>query len=377
MDSGSYIDRLGIVPYINAHDTVTLYGASRMAGNTRAAMNEVSGIFVDLLELQRLMGAQIAALTHNEAAYIAGGAAAALQICAAVCMARGDSYIYSRLPGGGNFPNEFVVIHGQHICYDKAIEAAGGVLRFAGDADGAGREELDRAVSEKTAAFFYCPVLAFERASPFLEEVIEIAHNHKLPVIVDAAAQLPPAENLWKFTDQGADMVIFSGGKTLCGPQTSGLILGRRQYIEDCIRFGSPAHGVCRSAKASREDMVGLRVAVENFMTQDFEKLGNRYSVMVDKMVDAMGAIHGLRPFRVEHGSVGQSYPRAFAEVLPPCSSEELKRLMKERRVFIGSDPKKNYIILSPQNLNDEECEQALAVLMECCVAMEHAGTEE
>jgi L-seryl-tRNA(Ser) seleniumtransferase len=377
MKAGSYIERLGIVPYINAHDTVTLYGASRMAENTRAAMNEVSEIFVDLLELQRLMGAQIAALTHNEAAYIAGGAAAALQICAAVCMARGDSYIYSRLPSGGAFPNEFIVIHGQHICYDKAIEAAGGVLRFAGDADGAGFEELDRAVSEKTAAFFYCPIPAFQRASPLLEEVTVIARHHKLPVIVDAAAQLPPVENLWKFTGQGADMVIFSGGKTLRGPQTSGLILGGKQYIEDCIRFGSPAHGVCRSAKASREDMVGLRVAVENFMYMDAEKTLARYSLMVDKMVGAMSVIPGLRPFRVEQGSVGQSYPRAFAEVPPPHSSEELKRLMKERRVFIGSDPKKNHIMLSPQNLDDKECEKALAALEECWAAMKRAGAEK
>ena len=89
------------------------------------------------------------------------------------------------------------------------------------------------------------------------------------PVVVDAAAQLPPVENLQRFTRMGADMVIFSGGKTLKGPQDSGLIVGKSSYLEDCLRFGAPAHGVCRGCKTSREAVAGLCAAVEAYVKKD------------------------------------------------------------------------------------------------------------
>lgn len=360
-----YLKEYGIRPYINAHDTITLYGASRLADNTKEAMDQISRCFVDIPELQRILGDRIAGITHNEAAYIANCAAGALQLCAAVCMARGDDYAYKCLPDAGGGPDEIIVLHAQHNCYDKSLEAAGARLRIVGDADEVLAYDLMGSITDRTAAVLYCPASIYERGSLPLAEVAAIAHERGVPVIVDAAAQLPPVENLWRFTEQGGDMVIFSGGKTLCGPQTSGLIVGKARYIEDCRRFGAPMHGICRSAKASRESMIGLCVAVENYMALDHAENKKRLSDMTERMIDAMRDCPLYRPYRVEHGSVGQDYPRAFAQIAPPHTPATVMAAMGERGIFIGEDRLADAIYLSPLNLTEAECEAVCGALRE------------
>ncbi len=364
-----YLKEYGITPYINAHDTITLYGASRMAQNTKEAMDQISRCFVDIAELQCVLGDRIAAVTHNEAAYIANCAAGAVQLCAAVCLAGGNDYAYKCLPDTQGRPNEIVVFHCQHNCYDKALEAAGACLRMVGDADETLAFDLCAAITEKTAAVFYCPASIYARVSLPLEQVAAIAHSKNVPVIVDAAAQLPPVENLWRFVQQGGDMVVFSGGKTLCGPQTSGLIVGRMRYIQECRRFGSPAHGVCRSAKASRESMIGLCLAIENYMERDHVAEKAALSCRVDMLLEAMRGCSLYAPYRMEHGSVGQDYPRAFARIALPHTPEEVVKLMRGRGIFIGMDIPANAIYLSPLNLTDTECKIVCGEL--CAVAKE------
>ncbi|MFR2849161.1 MAG: hypothetical protein ACLTC4_19515 [Hungatella hathewayi] len=129
-----YLEKYGIKSYINAHDTITLYGASRMAGNTKEAMNQISQCFVDIQDLQIRLGKHIAEVTHNEAAYLANGAAGAVQLCAAVCMADRSDYNYMHLPIRRS-ETGVLVFSCQHNCYDKAIEATGGSIRCIGDAD--------------------------------------------------------------------------------------------------------------------------------------------------------------------------------------------------------------------------------------------------
>ena len=130
----------------------------------------------------------------------------------------------------------------QRNMYDRGCSAVGAKMRYIGTADTAPTvEELEAAITPATAAVFY--VIFFGRdASLPLETMVEVAHRHGVPVIVDAAAQNPPAENLWKFTGMGADLVIFSGGKTMRGPQDSGLIVGKKEWIDRCRHWGPP-HG--------------------------------------------------------------------------------------------------------------------------------------
>ena len=154
----------------------------------------------------------------------------------------------------------------------------------------------------------------------------------------------------------GADMVIFSGGKTLCGPQDSGLILGKREYIQNCRKFGSPAHGICRSCKTSREAMAGLYMAVKQYCSLDHEKNKeemNRRNITIQNKIKGKDSV--LRTRIVPKGPVGQDYPRLFCELKQKGKAEETAVKMKENGIFIGSIPQENTIYISPLNLTDEE----------------------
>ncbi len=366
-----YLEKYGIKPYINAHDTITLYGASRMAENTKEAMNQISRCFVDIQDLQIRLGKHIAEVTHNEAAYLANGAAGAVQLCAAVCMVNGSSYHYMHLPDTTGLKQEFLVFSCQHNCYDKAIEAAGGTIRCIGDADETLAFDLEGAINERTAAVVYFPSVKYKWGSLSLEETVEIAHQNGVPVIVDAAAQLPPIENLWKFTGAGADLVVFSGGKTLCGPQTSGLIVGKEAMIRDCIRFGSPMHGICRGSKTSRESMIGLCVAIDNYMEADQEAMTRSQNRIVDRLVEAMEKLEAFQPFIVHEGPVGQTYRRAFGQMACVADVEFVAAKMRERGIYIGTDHRYPAIYFSPLNLTQEECGEVIRRLNEVGELME------
>lgn len=353
-----FFKECGIKPFINAHDTYTVYGGSRMAENTLEAMKEISRHFVDMEQLQRKLGASIAKMTKNEGAYITNGAAGGLLLAACICMAEGSRYKYTRLPRAKGMKNEIIVMRAQRNAYDAAIWASGAVKIEIGDADETLEYELEGSINENTAAVFYFLSSLYERGSMELSRVIEIAHRHSVPVVVDAAAQLPPFENLWKITEGGADLVIFSGGKTLCGPQDSGLMVGRRELIEDCIRFGAPAHGVCRSSKTSRESMAGLYMAVKNYMEADHTQ-DNKDFMKRNKIVAAYTADCSLvlRTQIVSKGPVGQTYPRLFLWLKAEADGERVVKEMYERGIYIGFDKSRHALYISPLNLTEEEAD--------------------
>lgn len=359
------LEETGIRSYMNAHDTYTVYGGSRMGIDALEAMKEISEIFVDMYEVQRILGKKIAALTKNEGAYITNGAAGGLMLAAAVCMAKGSMYRYRKFPDTGNGPDEAILLHCQHNAYDKAIESSGARIIEIGDSDETREYELEEAIGDKTAAVFYFVSSLYERASMPLEKVIKIAHGKEIPVVVDAAAQLPPVENFWKFTEMGADLVIFSGGKTLCGPQDSGVILGRRDLIEDCIRFGAPSHGICRSCKASKEAMAGLYAAIKAYVEKDQEKEYQRLYSMAIQVKTELDGVCGIKATIREKGPVGQSYPRTFLALPFHISAEKLKESMRKRHIYIGLE-QGNAIYISPLNLKQHELETVIETLKNC-----------
>ena len=350
-------EKLGIRRFINAHDTYTVYGGSRMAGETLDAMRAISEHFVDFDELQRAAGDYIARLTHNEGAFITNGAAGAIQLAAAVCMCKGSAYRYMCLPKcSADMSRDFVVMRGQHNAYDKAIEGAGGRMLEIGDADETLECELEGVLERGVAAVFYFASSLYARASLPLETVIEFAHRYNTPVIVDAAAQLPPKENLWKFTQMGADLVIFSGGKTLCGPQDSGLILGKKALIDDCRRFGAPAHGICRSSKTSRESIAGLVTALEHYLTLDADQEYARLEALNKRIAEKLQKTGRCRTRIVPYGPVGQTYPRLFIDLEQGVNAQTLERQMREAAIYIGRQGE-SVIYISPLNLTTEEAD--------------------
>lgn len=351
-----FFEEHGLTPFINAHDTYTVYGGSRMAENTLEAMRQISRHFVDMEQLQRRLGEEIAQMTKNEGAYITNGAAGALQLAASVCMARGSMYHYRQLPDTSGMKDEIIVLRAQRNAYDEAIWSTGAVRVEIGDADETLEYELEGSICENTAAVFYFLSSLYERGSMELSKVIEIAHRHQIPVVVDAAAQLPPVENLWEITEKGADLVIFSGGKTLCGPADSGLIVGKKALIEDCIRFGAPAHGICRTSKTSRESMAGLYMALKNYLELDQKKnteiLRHKNEIVAGYMNDVPGI---LKMEMVEKGPVGQTYPRLFLYLEKPETGDRIVQKMYEHGIYIGHEKSCGAIYISPLNLTEEE----------------------
>ena len=288
---------LGVRTLINAKGPATRLSGGVMRAEVAAAMVEASQACVDIAELQAAASRVIAEATGAEAGYVASGASACLLIGAAACMTGLDPGRMARLPDSGGMRNECVMVRSQRNFYDHAIRAAGMKIVEVGLPDryaGAGVRdaeawEIEDAMSERTAAVFY---VADSQSRPPLPEVTAVAHARGIPVIVDAAAQLPPQENLKRFIAEGADLVAFSGGKALGGPQASGILAGKRELVMaaalqhldldvywdmwepppsliDKQRLkGAPPHGIGRSCQAGKEEIAGLLTALRLFIAE-------------------------------------------------------------------------------------------------------------
>ena len=303
--------RLGIGTVINGNATLTRLGGSIMPPEVVAAMADASKHFVDIIELQKRVGEEIAKLTHNEAAYVSCGAAAALTLSTAACITGLDTTKREKLPHLDNSMKREVIVHRHgRVGYDFAVQQVG--VRFAeiGDENGTTPGELENAITEKTAAIFYFANPSREHLWVPYEQAIAIAKKHNVPLIIDAAAQLPPPENLWRFTQMGADLALFSGGKGLHGPQSSGLIVGTKSLI-DAIAFNGPPHPfIGRGMKVGKEEMVGLLAAVEWYLNQDHKQLQQSYEDQVTYYAEIFKDIQGVTVHRSFPSEAGQPMPR-------------------------------------------------------------------
>jgi len=290
-------ERLGVKRRINAAGTLTRLGGRPMEEPVLDAMREASRSSVDIGELQASAGRTIARATGAEAGLVTSGAAAGLTLAAAACIAGFDAAKMSRLPDTRGMRNEILIPRTHRNAYDHALRAAGAVLIDIGHNDrgtGAGLRgletwEIDAAITPATVAFAFT---ATPSTTADLPKIVEAARTRGLKVIVDAAAQLPPATNLRAFIGAGADLVVFSGGKAIGGPQASGILAGKRDLIASALlqqldldvdpaRWIAPEivdrdrvpwpphHGIGRAFKVGKEEIVGLIVALERFVARD------------------------------------------------------------------------------------------------------------
>ena len=308
---GSIYKRLGIRTVINGNATLTRLGGSIMPPEVVAAMLDASKHFVDIIDLQKRVGEEIAKRTRNEAAYVSCGAAAGLTLSTAACITGLDATKREKLPHlDASMKSEVIVHRHGRVGYDFAVRQVGVTFVEIGDANGTTPDELERAITEKTAAIFYFANPTREHLWVPYEKAIAIAKRHDVPLIVDAAAQLPPPENLWRFTEMGADVALFSGGKGLCGPQSSGLILGKKSLIE-AIAFNGPPHPfIGRGMKVGKEEMVGLLAAVEWYLDQDHEALQQAYEDQVTYYAEVFADVQGVTVHRSYPSEAGQPMPR-------------------------------------------------------------------
>jgi D-glucosaminate-6-phosphate ammonia-lyase len=304
---------LGLTPIINAKGPSTRVSGGLLSPAVAAAMAEAASLCVDMADLQAAASAVIARHTGAEAGIVTSGAAAGLLLGAAACLARLDPARMARLPDATGMPHEIIVVRSQRNAYDHAVRAAGARLVEVGLPDrysGAGIRdaelwEIAAAITPATAAILY---VLTPRSQPSLAEVVELAHQHRLPVLVDAAAQLPPVANLRALPATGADLIAFSGGKAINGPQGSGILCGRRDLIMSAILQnldldldwpswnppptlidkqrlpGLPTHGIGRSAKIGKETIVGLLTALELFAAESDASRAARHQQTLDQL---------------------------------------------------------------------------------------------
>ena len=258
------IQELGIRSFINAAGTFTALTGSLMRPEAVAAMQVASRKFVKLEDLHDAVGQRIAELLHCPAALVTAGCASAMALATAACVAGKDPERIRRLPDTTGMKNEVLVQRTHRVNYDHAIRNAGVKLIEVST-----REQLESAINERTAMMFFLNA-SDPRGKIHHEEFVAIGKAHKIPTLIDAAADIPPAENLWRFTKLGFDLVAFSGGKGLRGPQSSGLLLGRKDLIEAARLNNSPnGDTLCRTNKVNKEEIIGMLVALETYLKED------------------------------------------------------------------------------------------------------------
>jgi D-glucosaminate-6-phosphate ammonia-lyase len=304
--------RLGVRHVINADATLTRLGGSLMPEEVLDAMREAAGSFVDMHELQRVVGERIAAITRNEAAFVTTGAAAAIVLATLAGMTKGDLPTIARLIEKGEAPRDEVVVQRAHrIPYDPAIRLAGARIVDIGNRLQTFPWELEGAISERTAMVLHVAGDHLASGALPLAETVRIAHGKGVPVVVDAAAQLPPTENLWRFTREwGADLALFSGGKELRGPQASGLLVGSEAMIAAVAINGSPHQRLARPMKAGKEEMIGLLTAIERYVAIDWRERVAHSEVTVQRWVEQLNRCPGFTAQRIFPNEAGQPTPR-------------------------------------------------------------------
>jgi L-seryl-tRNA(Ser) seleniumtransferase len=361
----SIYDDIGARTIVNAKGPSTRVSGGLLAPEVTAAMREAAEYCVDMAELQAAASGVIAEVTGAEAGIVTSGAAAGLLLGTAACVAGLDPGKMARLPDTTGMKGQVVMVRSQRNFYDHAVRTTGVRIVEVGLPDrvaGAGVRdaepwEIAEAITESTAAVVY---VAGGNARPPLEDVVRVAHTRDVPLIVDAAAQLPPASNLRRFIGAGADLVAFSGGKAIGGPQGSGILCGRRDLVMSAVLQqldldisweqwtppeslidkhrlpGLPPHGVGRTCKVGKETIVGLLVALRRFVAGSDQARRAQWLAVAQRMVSATGPLrHGTVSLR--DGSVPKM--AVAVEAGFAMSGSELCLALQNGRPSIHIDP--------------------------------------
>lgn len=395
-------DHFGVPPVINAAGFATRLGGALSSEPVRAAMAEAAGFSVDMTTLHAAASRVIAQVTGSEAGLVTSGATAGLQLASAACLARLRVDVMDRLPDTSEIPHEIVMFRTHRTGYDHGLRAAGAAIRDVGyntRGMGAGgrtveRWEVERAIGPQTVALAATatPTNAHE-----VEMLGDLAARARLPLIVDAAAQIPPSDNLTRFIDLGASLVVFSGGKALRGPQETGILAGKRDLImsaalqmldmdevfetwqppADFIDLelidGLPQHGVGRGLKVSKESIVGLLTALETYSPDRADEVARRTDGVVDEIEIGLGSTPGIVLTRVPETRWG--WARLELRIVEGCrvgSLAELSRMLKRSSppVYVNEQLLgEGTLVIDPANLRAEHAAQIVAAVRAICCA--------
>jgi uncharacterized pyridoxal phosphate-dependent enzyme len=287
-----YFRELGVRPFINAAGTYTAMTASLMPREVMDAINYASKHYVMLDELHDRVGERIATLVRSEGAMVTAGAASALTLGTAAVLTGTDRQKVGALPdlAAGVMKREVIIQKAHRFGYEHAVRNCG--VRFV---EVETRDDLERAVNDQTAMMLFFNNNNKEGQIRD-EEFVQLGRKHSIPTLNDAAADVPPVENLWKYTSMGFDLVAFSGGKGIRGPQSAGLLLGRKALIAAARLNGSPnGNAIGRGMKVNKEEMVGMLAALELFVGKDHAAEAREFERRAEEIRSAAASVAGVR----------------------------------------------------------------------------------
>ena len=288
---------IGVRPFINARGTWTYLSGSLELPEVRAAKQEAAKHFVDIFELQRAAGKRLAELSGAESGMVASGAAGAIASATAACMAGTDPAKIWQLPDTTGLKNEVIMSEGRSA-FDSAVRLTGAKLVVTRSL-----EELEAAIGPSTAMIYTTDL------GDKLQRTVAIAKKANVPLLLDDAVGIPPIENLRLYARMGVDLYCFSGGKGLCGPQCSGLLLGRRDLIEAALANTSPWEGaVCRAMKVGKEEVMGCLAAVEAWTKMDLAALNRVWEQRVKRIATLVETVPGVTT-GIQIPETGNRYP--------------------------------------------------------------------
>src|SRR4249920_754347 len=281
---GNVYSRLGVKTVINCRGTWTYLSGSLEFPEVRQAQVEAAQYFVNMIDVQRAVGRRLAELTGAESGMVTSGAAGAMAAATAGCIAgTNDKYIW-QLPDTTGLKHEVIMVGGRSA-FDNAIRLTGAKLVLAYSP-----EEIANAINENTAMIYTTDL------GEKLERELAVAKDKKVPMLLDDAAGIPPADNAKLYARMKIDLYCFSGGKGLCGPQCSGLLLGRKDLIESALMNCSPREGsVCRPMKVGKEEIIGCLTALETWLNLDEKKIYAEWNGRVDRIRKLVDTVPGVK----------------------------------------------------------------------------------
>jgi L-seryl-tRNA(Ser) seleniumtransferase len=325
------------------------------------AMIEATEHFVYLPELHQIVGRKLAELTRNDAAVVTNGGQAGLVLAVAATFAHDDHGLVRQVSDRPIEKNEVLVHRSQYTHYLANTRQVGArIVEYGLPYYSTGTVDLESAITSRTAAIVHTAGREFERLSPTLEQVIGVAQSSRIPVIVDAAVQVPPVENFWRYTQQGADLVVFCGGKGIRGPQDTGLVVGKKALVDLMHQMISPHLAIGRAMKSSKEDIVGLYVAVEALLLEDHQASYDQLETRARRIGEHLAKVRGVKTWVAPRTRQGQPLPITVVELEPESkwTSQDLIEALRSGRPSIelgACEGVDNAIAISPLSLSDDE----------------------
>ena len=364
----SSYESLNVRRVINAAAAQTMLGGSLMPEPVLDAMRDAAQSYVSIPELHDRVGERLATITRNEAACLSAGAAAGILMATAACMTYQNLDHVTALPNTtGLQRTEVLVFRSHRNGFLSAVRETGAAVTEIGGDEAA----LETALSDRTAAVMWFAGGFWGSDELPLDVTIRIAHEAGVPVVVDAADQIPPVSRLWEYTtEQYADLAIFSGGKGLRGPQSSGLIVGRADLICACRANTGPMHSIARPAKVGKEEMIGLLAAVEWSLAQDVEEVSHRYNGVVNRWLEGFRNLPAISLTRVTMSHSGQPIPRAIIEIESATLRDAILANLWEMDPRVSVLPEGDRsIALNPQGVADDDVDLVVSSVTQALLA--------